>query len=94
MIFLRRLDQIADEEIGRYECQQVANAGTPLTFDEEERKYLRGKIKARMQEEYGSFLSMILMALLSAVIQAAIRRWLEKRRKRETWGHVDNRGGA
>jgi len=71
-----QLDAWADEEL----------SGSDF---EPDKKWLRDRLNVRMRREYGSFITMLLSALLSAllrkVIDAAIERW---KRRNEPKGYV------
>lgn len=71
-----QLDAWADEELN----------GSDF---EPDRKWLRDRLNVRMRREYGSFITMLLSALLSAllrkVIDAAIERW---KKRNEPKGYV------
>jgi len=70
-----QLDAWADEEL----------SGSDF---EPDKKWLRDRLNVRMRREYGSFITMLLSAILSAllgkVIDAAIERW---KKRNEPEGH-------
>lgn len=69
MIFGRRrreVDAIADEILDNCVVEP-----DPVWFQRE--------LKARVQKKCGSLIAMLLWTIISAVIQAAIKRWLERR---------------
>jgi len=70
-----QLDAWADEEL----------SGSDF---EPDCKWLRDRLNVRMRREYGSFITMLLSAILSAllgkVIDAAIERW---KKRNEPEGH-------
>jgi hypothetical protein len=74
----KRLDAIADEEAELFFSVYKPAHFIADDFDYAEHQ-MRTRMKARVQNEYGSALSMLLMMFLSRVIQLAIKRWLEKR---------------
>jgi hypothetical protein len=72
----KQLDRWADEELD----------GSDF---EPDRRWLRDRLNVRLKREYGSVITLILSALLSAllrkVIDAAIERW---KRRNEPKGYV------
>jgi hypothetical protein len=87
-----RMEQIADEELAGMcvDCDPLAAATMMGLFPKTVERELASRTSARMSREFGSVWTTILMAFLSAIIQAAIKRWLEKRKKLT----AENAGGA
>lgn len=78
----RRIDAIADEEANELlkdvKCSDAYFNGSGARENFE--LLLGQRIKARVNKECGSLIAMLLWTIISAVIQGAIKRWLERRR--------------
>lgn len=84
----QRIDAIADQVLN--EQMDIPSRGmTYAHFASQEdgygfldwvgREHVAPELKKRVKDECGSLIAMLLWTIISAVIQAAIRRWLDKR---------------